>query len=62
MRYKRQAVLYLINDTKNKKKMSVIGLGCSRAAYEVLSKLIQIPGVTAFRDEDGTLENVKHSF
>jgi ankyrin repeat protein len=60
MRYKRQAVLYLINDTKNKKSMSVIGLGCSRAAYEVLSKLIQIPGVTAFRDEDGTLYDVTY--
>lgn len=60
IKYKRHAVLYLLNDIKNKHNVSVLGCACDRAAYEILSKLMQIPGVTSFREENYTLYDVTY--
>lgn len=56
--YKRQAVIYLIYEITNENNLSVLGLACREAADDILSKLMQIEGVTCYRGDNCTMFDV----
>ncbi|CAG2228617.1 unnamed protein product [Mytilus edulis] len=60
LKYKRDAIFHLLYDVKNNKRLCVLGLACYQAAHGILSDLMQIEGVTSFREENSTLYDVTY--